>query len=60
MIDIAMPGLNGLETTARLLKLNPKLRVVILSMHANPEYVYQAFEAGAVGYLLKKSAVAEL
>jgi DNA-binding NarL/FixJ family response regulator len=60
VLDIAMPGLNGLETTLRLRKRCPAVRVLILSMHANEEYVRQAFRAGASGYLLKKSAVAEL
>jgi len=60
VMDIAMPGLNGLEATLRLRKKFPDLRVIILSMHANEEYVRQAFKSGASGYLLKKSAVAEL
>jgi DNA-binding NarL/FixJ family response regulator len=60
VMDIAMPGLNGLEATLRLRKKFPATRVIILSMHANEEYVSQAFKAGAAGYLLKKSAVAEL
>ena len=60
VLDVAMPGLNGIETTLRLRKQFPKLRVIMLSMHANEEYVLQALHAGASGYLLKKSAVAEL
>jgi DNA-binding NarL/FixJ family response regulator len=60
VLDIAMPGLNGLETALRLRKRFPTTRIIILSMHANEEYVIQAFKAGATGYLLKKSAVAEL
>lgn len=60
LLDIGMPGLNGLEVTARLTKLNPAIRVVILSMHRSEEYVLQALRAGAAGYLLKGSAVAEL
>lgn len=60
VLDIAMPVLNGLETTIRFRKQFPEVRILILSMHANEEYVHQAFRAGASGYLLKKSAVAEL
>ena len=60
LIDIAMPGLNGLEATERLAKEFPDVRVIILSMHHNEEYVWRALKAGAVGYLLKKSATAEL
>jgi DNA-binding NarL/FixJ family response regulator len=60
LMDIAMPGLNGLEATARLLKTLPQTRVVILSMHQNEEYVRQALRYGAAGYLLKDAAPAEL
>lgn len=59
-MDISMPGLNGLEATARLLKEFPQLRVIILSRHENEEYFWHALRAGAVGYLLKKAAVAEI
>jgi DNA-binding NarL/FixJ family response regulator len=60
LMDIAMPGLNGLEATMRLVKEFPKVRVIILSMHHNEEYVWRALKAGAAGYLLKKAATAEL
>lgn len=60
LLDIGMPGLNGLEVVARLAKQAPAIRVVILSMHATEEYVLQALRRGAAGYLLKGSAVAEL
>jgi DNA-binding NarL/FixJ family response regulator len=60
LLDIGMPGLNGLEVTERLTKLDPAIRVVILSMHQSEEYVLQALRAGAAAYLLKGSAVAEL
>ncbi|MFO1487334.1 MAG: response regulator transcription factor [Verrucomicrobiota bacterium] len=59
-IDISMPGLNGLEAVARLTKEFPDVRVVILSMHENQEYVWRALKAGAVGYLLKRAATTEL
>jgi len=60
LIDIAMRGLNGLEVATRVARDWPEVRVIILSMHANEEYVAQALRAGAVGYLLKDSAATEL
>jgi DNA-binding NarL/FixJ family response regulator len=60
LMDVAMPGLNGLEATTRIVKEFPKVRVIILSMHQNQEYVWKALKAGAAGYLLKKAATAEL
>lgn len=60
LLDISMPGLNGLEVASRLSSRLPKLRVVMLSMHTSEEYVLRALRAGAAGYLLKGSAVAEL
>lgn len=60
LMDIAMPKLNGLEATIRLLKAWPTIRVLILSMHQNEEYVRQALRHGAVGYLLKDAAPMEL
>jgi DNA-binding NarL/FixJ family response regulator len=59
-IDISMPGLNGLETVERMIKEFPDVRVIILSMHENEEYVWRALKAGASGYLLKRSATTEL
>jgi len=60
LVDIAMPGLNGLEVAARTVKSSPATRVVILSMHAGEAYVAQALRAGVSGYLLKDAAAAEL
>jgi DNA-binding NarL/FixJ family response regulator len=60
LMDIAMPGLNGLEATIRVVKEYPHVKVIILSMHANEEYVLQSLSAGARGYLLKDSGTAEL
>lgn len=60
LLDIAMRGLNGLETAARVANEFPQIKVIILSMHANEEYVIQALRTGAAGYLLKDSATVEL
>lgn len=60
LMDIAMPGLNGLEATGRITKSWPDMRVLILSMHQNSEYIRQALRQGAVAYLLKDSAPMEL
>ena len=60
LLDIAIPELNGLEALARATKEFPAVKMMILSMHANEEYVLQALRAGARGYLLKEAAVDEL
>ena len=60
LMDIAMPNLNGLEAAARVTKEFPQVRVIILSMYANEEYVLQSLRAGAAGYLLKGARAAEL
>ena len=58
--DISMPGIDGLEATRRLLAAVPGARVLILSIHADPSWVREAFEAGACGYLTKISAPEEI
>ncbi len=60
LLDIAMPGLNGLEVAAQVADGFPYVRVMILSMHATEEYVLRALRAGAAGYLLKDADTAEL
>ena len=60
LLDISMPLLNGLEATRQLTKLVPESKVIILTMHASPTYATEAFQAGASGYLLKRSAASEL
>jgi len=60
LLDIAMSELNGLEAAGRMAKEFPKVRVIILSMHANEEYVLCALREGAAGYLLKDAATLEL
>lgn len=60
LLDIGMPGLNGLEVAKRTPQASPRTRIIILSMHADPAYVKKALRAGADGYLLKGASVAEL
>ena len=60
LMDIGMPRLNGLEVTLQVTKEFPQVRVLILSMHANEEYVVQALRAGASGYMLKDAEPEEL
>ena len=60
ILDISMPVLNGLETTARIVREQPRTKVLILSMHTGEDYVLQALRAGATGYLLKDAATVEL
>ncbi len=60
LLDVGMPGLNGLDVAARLVTHDASIRVLILSMHTSEEYVLRALRAGCAGYLLKGSAVAEL
>ncbi len=60
LLDITLPGLNGLEVATRVARLGAGTRVLMLSMHASPEYAARAFAAGAAGYLNKDSAFDEL
>jgi DNA-binding NarL/FixJ family response regulator len=60
VLDLSMPGLNGLEAVRQILKRSPKTRVLILSMHKNDAYVLQSLRNGASGYVLKDSATEEI
>ena len=60
ILDISMPNLRGLEATREIKIINPKVKVLILTMHKDREYLYHAFTAGAEGYLLKEDADSEL
>ena len=60
LMDIAMAELGGLEALPRIMKDFPGVKVIILSAHANEEYVIRALRAGAAGYMLKDAATAEL
>jgi DNA-binding NarL/FixJ family response regulator len=60
LMGITLPTMNGIEATARIAKEFPNVRVVILSSHTGEEYVWQAFRAGASGYLPKAASPQEL
>jgi DNA-binding NarL/FixJ family response regulator len=56
ILDISMPGLNGIEATRQILKSNPEIRVLMFTMHEAEQLVHEVFGAGAKGYLLKSDA----
>ena len=60
LMDISMPGLNGLEATRQIKERFPEVKVLVLTRHADEEYVFQILRAGASGYVVKKAAPAEL
>ena len=60
MMDITMPGMSGIEATQQITKLYPEIKILILSMHTNEEFVINSFKAGAKAYLPKDSSKEEL
>lgn len=56
ILDISMPGLNGIEVTRQVLKTQPKIKVLMFTMHDAEQLVHEVFSAGAKGYLLKSDA----
>lgn len=60
VVDISMPGIDGLEVVSRLRDSHPGLPVLILTMHEEAQYIVRAIEAGAMGYLTKQSAPEQL
>src|SRR4030042_1635837 len=60
IMDVSMPVLNGIETTQRFIRKDPRSKVIILSVHDSRSIVEKAFLSGAHGYLLKESATAEV
>ena len=60
VMDIAMPGMDGLEATRRITKKNPKVKVLVLSQHDDKEYILSAIKAGVVGYVPKRALGLEL
>jgi DNA-binding NarL/FixJ family response regulator len=60
VVDVMMPGLNGLEVTRQVHERSPRTRIIVLSMHANEGYVLEALRSGALGYVLKQAEGAAL
>jgi DNA-binding NarL/FixJ family response regulator len=60
LVDVSMPGMNGLDLAARVAREAPQTRVAVLSMHGTPAHVAQALRAGVKGYVLKDAAAEEL
>jgi DNA-binding NarL/FixJ family response regulator len=60
ILDIVMPKLNGIDTSIKLLKLNPKSRIIMLSIHDSKSFVIKALRGGAKGYVLKENAIHDL
>jgi DNA-binding NarL/FixJ family response regulator len=60
LMDVAMPGLGGLEATLEIRRRVPRAKIVVLSQYGEPEYVRRFLKAGVSGYVLKKAAGAEL
>jgi DNA-binding NarL/FixJ family response regulator len=60
LLDISMPRVNGIKAARELRKLLPETKLIVLTMHANAEYVAEAFRSGASGYVLKHSSAAEV
>ncbi len=60
VMDVAMPGLNGVEATRQIMKILPATKVLVLTSYGDDDYVSQLMEAGAIGYLLKQTAADDL
>ncbi|MGH9638926.1 MAG: response regulator [Bryobacteraceae bacterium] len=60
LMDVAMPELGGIEATRRMIEANPRVRVLVLSMHKEAVYVREILKAGARGYILKDAIDTEL
>lgn len=60
IMDISLPGMSGIEATRTIRTLYPKVKILVLSMYNNPTVLHEAIQAGASGYILKKSMVEEL
>ncbi len=61
LMDVNLPSAkNGIQLTESLMKINPELKIIILTIHTEPSYIQRAFEAGAKGYVTKNSSIVEL
>lgn len=59
-VDVAMPLLNGIEATRQIKRMKPRIKIIVVTMQLNRDYVREALEAGASGYVLKQAAASEL
>ncbi|MFA4948490.1 MAG: response regulator transcription factor [Candidatus Krumholzibacteriia bacterium] len=60
IMDVALPRLGGIEATRRIVKASPDMKVIMLTIHDEPQYVFKSLEAGAKGYLVKEAPLEEL
>jgi DNA-binding NarL/FixJ family response regulator len=60
LMDITMPVVNGIDASKEILRNNPLIKILIVSLHSNKQYVEDSFNAGALGYLLKNCAISEI
>jgi two-component system response regulator NreC len=60
LMDVTMPGMSGIEAAREIHRLAPDVRILVLTMHDDPEYLFQALDAGAAGYVLKRAADTDL
>ncbi len=60
LMDIAMPGLGGLEATLEIKKIHPEAKILVLTQYSDQEYLYRFLKAGVSGYVLKRAAGADL
>ncbi len=60
VVDISLPLLNGLDASQQVKKANPNIKIIVLTMHSEPNFVTQAFRVGVSGYVLKQSVGSEL
>ncbi len=60
LLDISLPGMSGIQTAQQITRLNKNIRVLMLSMHNNEDYILRSVEAGAIGYILKDSSSDEM
>ena len=60
LLDISMPGLNGIETARQIRNIDPNTKVIFLTMHLDSVFVHEALRAGAAGYVVKRTVFREL
>src|SRR3989304_1849564 len=60
VMDIAMPGMDGMEATRQMVKVNARVKVLVLTQHDNKEYILSAIKAGAAGFVPKRALGSEL